>query len=389
MNNGCDLLIKNAKVYAPEELSGRKDILVRNGKIFKIGVKLKAPKNTSVLNCMGRIVAPGFIDVHAQGAGGYTVLDGTREALEASSLTLASTGTTSFLSTTVAVPGKAQSHLSLIGEAVKNSLPGARTLGSHIEGPFINIKKKGMIRPDTIRKPSKKFLNHLISEACGTIRMMTVAPELPGNLQLIKYMRKKNIIPSLGHTFATFDQAVSGIKAGITHATHFFNAMTPLNHRDPGAPGAVFESRTVTAQVIADGKHLVPPIIRVIYRIIGPKRICIITDSMPNLGLPDGKYRYFGSEYLSVNGTGYYKDGTLIGTAVPLNEMGRRFMEYTGASLSEIFTMLSLSSALTLGLKKGRIKKGFDADLVITDKKLNIFVSIVAGRKVYGHHEGF
>ncbi len=376
------LLLKNCRVFNPQEVKGRSDILMVDGKIRQIGRRIRARAGIPVLDCKGRIAAPGFIDLHIHGAGGADDLVDTTAALQTMSLTIARTGVTSFLATAIAAPIKENKYLREIAEAVKTGLPGAQVLGTHIEGPFINVTKRGMIRADTIQRASKRLLKQLIEEAGGTIRMLTVAPEIPGNIELIRYMKKHKIVASLGHTIASYDQAMLGIKAGITQATHIFNAMTSLNHREPGAPGAIFDSETVSAQLICDGKHISPTVIRMIYKILPPERICIITDSMPDQGLKDGHYKFYGTEYDSVDGTCYYKDGTLVGTAVPLNEMGRRFMKFTGAPLSEVFTTLSYSSAKSLGLKKGRIVAGYDADIVITDEKLKIFGTVVKGRLV-------
>ncbi len=376
------LLLKNCRVFAPEEMKGRKDILMIDGRIKKIAPKIRLQDGIPVIDCKGRIAAPGFIDLHIHGAGGADDMADTGGALQTMSLTIARAGVTSFLATAVAAPIKENKYLSQIGEAVKAGLPGAQVLGTHIEGPFINVTKRGMIRADTIHRSSLKLLKQLIKESGDTIRMLTVAPEIPGNIELIRYMKKHNIVASLGHTIASYAQSMEGIKAGITQATHIFNAMTGLNHREPGAPGAIFDSETVAAQLIVDGKHISPTVIRMIYKLLPPERICIITDSMPDQGLTDGHYKFYGTEYDSVDGTCYYKDGTLVGTAVALNEMGRRFMKYTGATLEEVLTMLSWSSAKSLGLKKGRIIAGYDADVVITDEKLKIYGTVVKGRLV-------
>ena len=377
-----DVLLKNCRVLTPEILPGKKDILVKDGRVKLIARKIKA-KGVMVFDCKGNFAVPGFIDVHVQGAGGCDIFDGTPLAFGKISKALAATGTTSYLATTALLPGKKQDHLRAVADYMKYAdCSGAKILGTHLEGPFINIKKKGMIRPDGILRPSAKTMKMIEEYSCGTLKMMTIAPELPGALSLIKRLIKAGVIASAGHTMASYAETKAGIKSGITHATHLFNAMPPLHHREPGVLGALAEETNTTVQVISDGVHIHPSILRMIYKIFGADRICLITDGLSPIGMGDGSYSYHGVKYKTINGTCYYRDGTLIGTALPLNQAAKRMQLFTGATFPEIIRMLSTVPAKVLGLsQKGSLKSGKDADIAVIDKDFNVYATIVAGVK--------
>ena len=318
------LLLKNCRIAAPEILSGKKDILLKDGRIKRLAGKITA-KGVSVLDCKGKFAIPGFIDVHIQGAGGHDIFDGTAAAFRKISRAVATTGTTSYLATTAFSPDTRQEHLRAVAAYMKYSNnEGAKMLGTHMEGPFINLKKKGMIRPDGIKNVSSKIMKIIDAASEGKLKMMTIAPELKGALPLIKKLKRSGVVASVGHTMANYAETKAGIKAGIDHVTHLFNAMPSLHHRAPGVLGAVAEAKNVTVQVIADGVHLHPSILRMVYKLFGAKRICLITDGLAPIGLGDGEYTYHGVKYENRKGTCYYYNGTLIGTALPLNEAAKR-----------------------------------------------------------------
>ncbi len=215
--------------------------------------------------------------------------------------------------------------------------------------------------------------------------MMTVAPELPGGLELARALVDRGVITSLGHTHATYEETLRGFDAGINHVTHFFNAMPSLHHRDPGPLAAIFERPEVTVQVIADGVHLHPSVVRLSFAALGAERFVTITDGMQALGLPDGQYLYNGLEYEARDGTARYKDGTLIGTALGLNQMLTRLRTFTGCSQSTAIRTVTENAATVLGLghKTGSIQAGYDADLVLLDDDGSVHATIVAGQIVY------
>ncbi len=333
----------------------------------------------------GRIAAPGFIDLHVQGAGGSDVLDATPEALQTMSRTLARLGTTGFLGTTVSRPHNGNRHLQVMREHVHRDLGGARLLGIHLEGPFINVKRKGGLAPETIYAPSSEALESLYAVTGDSLRMMTIAPELPGNLDIIRRLVASGTVAAFAHSDATYEDTLRGFDAGISHVTHIFNAMPSLHHRAPGPITAIFEHPTLTAQVISDGNHLHPAVVRLICRVLGPHRCACITDGLQAMGLPDGRYHYNGKEYLSSNGAARYLDGTLIGTTMGLGTIAMKFMEFTACTFSEAIDTVTRIPATVLGLErsKGSLAAGMDADIVLLEPDNSVFATIVAGNVVY------
>ncbi|MEJ2637323.1 MAG: N-acetylglucosamine-6-phosphate deacetylase [Calditrichia bacterium] len=377
------LLLTNCSLY--NKPGQRADILMKDGIISEIGETVSIEVPVERLDAGGRMVIPGLIDIHIQGAGGADILDGTPEALQTISKTLASLGVTGFLATTVVHSQKPNEHLRLAAEMSEKDLGGARLLGVHLEGPFINPAKRGGISPDSIYLPSKEALDNILEITGSSLKMMTIAPEMPGNDEIIRQLLDNNIVPSFGHSNAGYEETARSLRQGIPHVTHIFNAMRPLHHRNPGPLPAVFEDSNVTVQIISDGVHLHPGIIRMLYRIIGPERCVCITDGVQAIGLPEGRYIYNTKEYESRGGAARYPDGTLIGTAIGLNEIAWRFMEFTGCSPEEAVNAASLNPARVLGLdaQKGSIAAGKDADLVLLNADRGIAATIVAGRVVF------
>lgn len=379
------LLIANCRLSDTPEAEALRNVLIKNGAIERIDAADAGLKAEQVLDAGGRLLAPGLIDVHIQGAGGADVLDATPEALATIAQTCARTGVTSYLATTVYKPGQDNHHLKVASECVGHDLGGARLLGIHLEGPFISQRKRGMIQPDCLIDPSPEALDAILSQTGDGLSMMTVAPELPGGLDMARALVDRGVIASLGHTHATYEETLRGFDAGINHVTHFFNAMPSLHHRDPGPLGAIFERSDVTVQVITDGVHLHPSVVRLTYAALGPERFVTITDGMQALGLPDGHYTYNDLPYEARNGTARYQDGTLIGTALGLNQMLARLVAFTGCSpTTAIHTVTeNAASVLGLGQKTGSIQAGYDADLVLLEEDWAVHTTIVAGRIVY------
>lgn len=379
MNNS--LLLKKCVLFDSGITS---DILVCDGKIKAIDEEIYNP-SAEIIQTDGKTVAPGFIDVHIQGAGGADILDGTEDSILKMAKTLARLGTTSFLGTTVVKPLQDNSHLRVASKYVGKFTGGANLLGFHLEGPFINVNKKGGLDPASIYEAGPGKLEKILEVTSGTLRMMTIAPELEGNLQIIKDLNKNNITAAFAHSEADYEQTKAGFRAGITHVTHIFNAMLPLHHRNPGPLTAIFENDEVTAQIISDGHHLHPAIIHLLYKILGPDRCVVITDGVQAMGLPEGTYTYNGKDYSSKNGAARYFDGTLIGSTMSLGEMAFKFMGFTGCSLKTAINTVSRNPARVLGLgkSKGEIKIGYDADLVILDADNSVYMTIINGKSVY------
>lgn len=378
------VLVRNCTLY--NATSGDQvDILIEDGKISKIEKDIQAVPEITIIDAGKRIVAPGFIDVHVQGAGGSDILDNSEEAVRTMSQTLARLGTTGFLGTTVVKPTEQNAHLKLERELVNKDLNGATLLGFHIEGPFINIKKKGGLDPKSIYAFTPEALDEILEDTGGTLRMMTIAPELEGHLNAIKMLVENNVVASFGHSTATYEETKKGFDAGINHVTHIFNAMPPLHHREPGPLSAIFEHESVSAQIISDGHHLHPSIINAIYKLLGAERCICITDGVQGMGLPEGSYVYNGKEYESRNGAARYSDGTLIGSTMSLGNIALKFKEFTGCSLADAIDSVTINPARLLKIndRKGSLEEGKDADIVLFDSDYSIYATLVNGKVVY------
>ncbi len=376
------LLITNCKSFDAPPADAATAILVEDGVIAQIG-STEPCDNT--LDAEGMIIAPGFIDVHIQGAGNADVLDGSVEALSAISQTCARFGVTGFLATTVFKPEDENEHLAVAADCVGRDLGGAALLGIHLEGPFISPVKRGMIQPDCICPPSRKVLDEVMDGTKGRLDLMTIAPELPDCLPIIRSLVDSGTVAAFAHSNATYEQTVAGFDAGISHVTHLFNAMAPCHHRAPGPLVAIFESDRITAQIIPDGVHIHPAVLKFAFDILGPERVIPITDGMQAIGLGDGKFVYNGVEYESKDGTARYADGTLIGTALGISQLLKRFVTFTNCPLDAAIRTVTQNPAKLLGLEdnKGAIAVGKDADLVLLDANLNVCATIVAGNVVY------
>lgn len=376
-----ELLITNCRLFDAPADKQTTSILIENGTIIQVGQINSSIGCDNTLDAQGRIIAPGFIDIHIQGAGGADILDASTEALKAISQTCARFGTTSFLATTVFKPNQKNQHLTLAAEHVGCDLGGANLLGIHLEGPFISPQKRGMISPKCVCPPSLQLLDKIKDITNGHLKIMTIAPELPNSLRIIQRLADSNIVASFGHSSATYEQTLVGFNAGISHVTHLFNAMPPLHHRAPGPLVAIFQTKHITAQLIADGVHIHPSVLRFVFETLGPNRIIPITDGMQALGLADGTFIYNGIEYESKEGTARYKDGTLIGTALGLSQLLQKLITFTDCPLDLAIKTVTQNPAGLLGLegKKGTIASGKDADLVLLDHDHSVQTTIVAG----------
>ena len=398
------ILLSGGRIITPfEELEDR-DILLGEGRIQRISTPGTIRDFHRRIDAGGRIITPGFIDVHVQGAGGADVLDGTPEALAAISTTCARFGVTGWLATTVYRREGENSHLQTASRGCCGDGGGAELLGIHLEGPFIAAGKRGMIQEECLAPVENATLDRIWELAGDRLRMMTIAPELPGALEMIGRLRDGGVVASFGHSAADYRQTISGIQAGISHVTHLYNAMMPMHHRQPGPIPALLEAEGVSVQIIPDGVHIHPVMLRLAARNLsgdtgaedpggrpggsshGGSRLVLISDGMQAMGLPDGRYTYNGLDYESKEGTARYLDGTLIGTSLGMSELIARFIRHTGWGLAQAVRAASYNPACVLGIqdRKGTLAEGMDADLVLMEPDLRVCMTFRAGRCVYG-----
>jgi N-acetylglucosamine-6-phosphate deacetylase len=378
------ILIRNVRVIFDEEpILG--SILIRNGQIESVhtGNRCSDFFADYEINGNGQILIPGMIDVHIHGAEGFDMMDGTVGSVEAVSKACAKTGCTSFLATSVSSSLEDLLEMITNVKELAGSEPGAQIIGIHIEGPYLNVKRKGMQNERYLRHPDLEEMKTIMQKTGPLLRMVTLAPELPGGLEMISFLKEQGIIAAIAHSDATYDDAKQAFKCGASHVTHCFNGMRPIHHRDPGLILAAFEESSVSVQAIVDDVHLHPAIVRLLYREKGPDRMVLITDALQAMGMGDGTYLFGGHEVRVMDGVAMLDDGTLASSTVTMNEALAKTVKL-GISLKDAVKMATQSPADILGLeKKGRIKSGADADLVLMNDRFEVLWTMVKGRIVY------
>jgi N-acetylglucosamine-6-phosphate deacetylase len=376
------IVIHAGRAFTPFEEISDAVIVIQGSKISAVGQrgKVDLPRGVREMNASGRTVVPGFVDVHIHGAGGHDVMEGTREALEIISATVAAHGTTSLVATTVTASEK-ETRASVAGIAhfiLNTSQYAARELsaeilGIHFEGPFISPVRRGVHPTKWIVAPSRELLAQLLGEARGTAQILTLAPELPGALDLISVARQAGLVVSLGHTDATYEQAQAAIEAGASHAAHVFNAMRPFSHRGTGVIGAVLTSPKVSAELIADGVHVDEAAMRMLVELKTPERVILVSDGISATGMPDGKYQLGMFEVKVSGGVARNAEGKLAGSTLTLDRALRNMVSL-GVPFASALRMVTANPARQIGLeaRKGVLAPGADADLVFLDDKLEV-----------------
>jgi N-acetylglucosamine-6-phosphate deacetylase len=327
------------------------------------------PPARETTDLTGHLVVPGFIDLHVHGGDGGDFMG---EDIAAAVAYHARHGTTRLLATTVTAPPDAL--LDAVRTIAASGDP--RILGIHLEGPWLSDRRRGAQDPAALRAPDPRELEALLG--AGPVRLVTLAPELPGALDLVARVVGAGAVASLGHTDATYDEAIAAIDAGARHATHTFNGMRELHHREPGVVGAVLDRDEVTCELIADGHHLHPAVVRLVTRAKRPERVTFVTDAIDAAGRPDGDYRLGAVPVTVRGGRATTGDGHLAGSTLTLDIAVRNAVAW-GIPLPDALAMASTVPAGVLGLRKGRIAPGYDADLTILDADLRPVGTLVAG----------
>jgi len=381
--------ITNVKIFTPFQTIENGEVIISNeGKIMYAGFMRESEKQPEKsINAEGYSLAPGLIDIHVHGGYGVTFgLADLRESLQKYSQWVVKTGVTGFL-LSIAAPdaenlfGLIQSYIPILEEGV----PGAKALGLHLEGPFLNVEKKGAFNAAWLRKPDIEEVNSIIKAGKGWIKQVTMAPELENAGLIAEAFRDANVIVALGHSNTDFKTASNALKSNFSHVTHTFNAQSSFNHRKPGVIGAVMASDHVTAELIADKVHVHPAAMKILYRCLGKDRIILITDAMPGAGLPDGTYNLVGQEVIVKDGHAILTDGTIAGSTARLIDCVANIHQELDVSLNDAFQLATHNPAKMLGLQDrlGAIEKGMDADLIVFDEKFNMRFVLVQGKIVY------
>lgn len=376
------IAIYAARILTPTEEVSDAVILVDGTKIAAIGHRdeIQVPSDAVHYASAGSTVVPGFVDVHIHGAGGHDVMEGKADALDKVAETVARYGTTSILATTVTAPldetCKALQGIAsytMEQETRERLRPRAEILGVHLEGPFISKAQRGVHPVDSLQKPSIEILERFMKAADGLVRIVTIAPELPGALKLIEYAAAHGIIAAMGHTNATYDEARAGIQAGARHCVHTYNAMRPFAHRDPGILGAILTDPEVTAEVIADGHHVAGPAIQVLMGTKGFETVMLISDGIAATGMRDGTYPLGNFNVTVKDGVCRNEEGKLAGSTLTLDR-ALRFVVALGVPFADAVKMVTIQPARRIGVagKKGILAPGCDADLVVLTPDLRV-----------------
>jgi N-acetylglucosamine-6-phosphate deacetylase len=380
------IALVNARVLTPDEEIPRATVVLEGGRIAAVGERLPPPAAAQVIDVAGLTLAPGFIDIHVHGGGGFSLMTEDSEEIRSYARWVVSKGVTAFLITLVAAARPQMERWLAAAASVGENVPGgASPLGIYLEGPFLNPKRKGAIPADGLRPPDvSEFLAH-VGTARGRLKTIALAPELAGARELIVAAREQGVVASIGHSDATYEETLEAISLGVTQATHCFNAMRPFHHREPGCLGAVLASPQVAAELIADGVHVHPGAMALLLRAKGPQRTILVTDGVVPAGVTPGRYLLFGQQIAVTRQVATIADGALAGSVATMDQMVRNVVQLGLASLQEALRMASLNAAAALGLEgsKGRIARGFDADLVALDDGMQVAMTFVGGELAF------
>ena len=384
------LYINPGVIYAPEDLLDNGALLVEKGRIVAVGTvdQIPCPEGAQRIDAADLILTPGFIDLQLNGGFGhdFTAEPGTIWSVAQH---LPCHGVTAFLPTVVTSPAATVvAAQRVMAQGPPPGFSGAKPLGLHVEGPFLNPAKKGAHNPAYLRTPNLEATANWSPEQ--NVRLVTMAPELDGATEVIAALAERGVVVSAGHSLADYDQALGGLAAGLKYGTHLFNAMPPLEHRLPGLPGALLTDPRATVGLIPDGIHVHPAVVSLVWQILGNKRLTLVTDAMAALGMPPGVFRIGELEVAVDHVSARLADGTLAGSLLSLDAALRNLMAFTGCSLQEALPTVTTTPARVLGLggQLGKIAPGYAADFVFLDKKLRVKQTFVAGRVAYPARPG-
>jgi N-acetylglucosamine-6-phosphate deacetylase len=383
-----------ARLLTPSDLLEHPLLLVDHGRVVEVALhdSCQLPAAVVATDFGNGVIAPGYFDLHIHGGSGYDVMDDAPEALPAIEHSLARHGVTSYFPTTVTASAEhTMRALERLADAIEKrernheSLPNrAAPLGIHLEGPFISHRRRGVHPSEYLLPPRLETFERFWQAARGHIRIMTIAPELDGALELIRAAAARGVCVSLGHSNADLAAAEGAIAAGARHATHTFNAMRPLDHRDPGILGAVLTDKRVTADIIADGIHLDPSVVKLVAQAKGPDQTVLITDATAATGMPDGRYR-LGSIEVDVKDGRCTFDGKLAGSVLTMDRAVRNLSRFAGWTLLEAVAAATRNPArVARCANKGVLSAGADADFLVLNERGEVLRTFIGGVECSG-----
>jgi N-acetylglucosamine-6-phosphate deacetylase len=375
--------IVGGTIYTPDESIEGGVVVLDGRQIQAVGRRdsTAIPAGCEVIDATGLHVAPGYIDVHVHGLLGYDAMGATlAEVIRR----LPRFGVTSFLATTLTVPEETlYPALVEMAKVLANPPAGAHCLGIHVEGPHLSPKWPGMAIAEWFKPLSREEFARLQEAAGGHIKLITFAPEEGEAMSAISYLVESGVVASVGHSDATLEQVQEAVRLGLSHATHTYNAMRPLRHRDPGVVGAVMQSNAIWAELIADGIHVHPAAMEILLRVKGPERVVLVSDGAPLAGLPDDHYRWHDQEIVVKEGSCRLPSGTLAGAHSLLDSSVRNMVNLVGLAAPQAIKLATANVAAAMNFAgKGRLQAGYDADLVLLDGDLRPAATFVGGEVV-------
>jgi N-acetylglucosamine-6-phosphate deacetylase len=377
------VLITGGSLYTPSKKYKNGAVLIGGSKILACGDRgnFPVPEDCEIINVGGDRIIPGLIDVHLHGMGG---MDSGGPDLVHVIQRLLEHGITSFLATTYAgARPEISGAIESIVQILKDPPVGTQTLGIHMEGPWFAATKSGMSDPKHLYPLTQEDIEGYLELADGLLRMITFAPEEGNALDVIPWLVEHDVIPAIGHTNADYQTIRRAVTLGVCHATHTYNAMRGLHHREPGALGAVMDHKEVIAEIVADGHHVHPAAIRILLAVKGTERLCLVSDATPPAGAPPGVYEWMGYKLIHDGQTSRLENGTLVGSATLINRMLKVLVDTVGIPFEEALTMATETPATVLGVKKGKISPGYDADIVVLRDDYKAALTMVMGEVVY------
>jgi N-acetylglucosamine-6-phosphate deacetylase len=376
------------RLFTPVEEVDHPLLVVEEGKVLSIASCSQAETPRGPLVDFGdAAIAPGFFDIHIHGGAGLDVMRAAPADLPRLGKFLATHGVTGYFPTTVAASLDATcAALDRLADAIEappagNGEPEARPLGIHLEGPFLSHKRRGVHPPENLVEPSVEIFDRLWQAARGLVRALTIAPELPGAIDTIAEAARRKVCVSIGHSDAQVQAAQDGVNAGARHATHTFNAMRPLDHRDPGIIAEVLTDERLTADIIADGIHVAPPVVQLFLQAKGIERAVLITDAISATGMPDGRYQ-LGPIEVEVKDGKCTSGGSLAGSVLTMDRAVRNIMQFGHWSLRDAVRAATLNPARAVEMDhdRGVLAPGAHADFVVLSETGDVLKTIVAGK---------
>ena len=381
------IALTNGQILTPNGSFVTAALVMEGSKISGIATG-ELPGDIRRIDVNGCYVVPGFIDTHTHGCGGRNFMEGSREAISAISRQMTRSGVTSCLVTTTSAP--LESLLPVLEYAVfckGNRRSGElEILGVHMEGPFINPKFRGAHSEPYIRPATVPELEALLAAAGPALRVVTLAPEMPGGIETVRFFTERGVNVSIGHTGATYEETKLALSSGASRGTHLFNAMPGIHHRDPGPVTALLEDSNAFLELIVDGYHIHPAVVGMVVRQTGPHRVVLITDSADVSGLGEGRFRRWeGTEVIVKNGKCSTHGGSLAGSVLRMDQGVKNLVEQVGLSLTLALRMASENPARSVGVydRKGSLAPGKDADVVVLRKDLSVLLTIAGGLIAY------